>query len=471
MTRFRTLFVAVGLVGAASTSAHAGGILTTFFAGEDGHVTTSHPAAAYFNPAGLALRGGTRMVLEGSFGYRHVSYERPVGAIDNPTTEEGQAGTPQEALSANSGKAQLNNALAVPFAAVASDFGVKNLGIGVSLSVPFGGSANWDKNDAWAGRQDYPGAVDGVQRWTVITGSVRALYLTLAGGYYIESANLSIGAGVNLIQQEVSVLRARNALSTDDLVNPSGQIIEGRSLIDVSTTSLSASAGIIYTPSRSFRLGLSYQSQPDFGKSKLSGTLTNKFGTLATTEAPIDFEQELPDIIRFGGAYRPSNKLELRGQIDYQRWSQMEQQCVLDPAVANASCEVNEDGSNGPNSVGIIANLDRDWRDSVSVKGGFTYFLSERIELMGGLSFDSSAVPGRTMDPSFLDMPKFLVSGQGRFQLGRGFALSGRWTQVIFVPRETTIVAPAIVPTRVPSGAGKYKQSVGLFTLAAEYVF
>jgi long-chain fatty acid transport protein len=188
MTRVRTLFMAVGLVGAASTSAHAGGIITTFFAGEDGHVTTSHPSAAFFNPAGLALRSGTRMVLEGSFGYRHVSYERPVAAIDNPTTEPGQAGTPQEALSANSGKAELNNALAVPFAAVASDFGVKNLGIGVSLSVPFGGSADWDKNEAWEGRSDYPGAVDGVQRWTVITGSVRALYMTLAAGYYIPGA-------------------------------------------------------------------------------------------------------------------------------------------------------------------------------------------------------------------------------------------------------------------------------------------
>jgi hypothetical protein len=40
MIRFRTLFVALALVGALASPASAGGFITTTFGGADGHVVT-----------------------------------------------------------------------------------------------------------------------------------------------------------------------------------------------------------------------------------------------------------------------------------------------------------------------------------------------------------------------------------------------------------------------------------------------
>jgi long-chain fatty acid transport protein len=469
MIRFRTPVVALVLVGALASSAHAGGFLTTTFAGEEGHVTTSHPSAAYYNPAGLALRGGTRLVLEGSFGYRKVSYTRPVDAIDNPGT-----GTPTDALSANSGKADLTNPLAVPFFGAATDFGVRHLGVGLSLSVPFGGSEDFDKNEAYAGNSNYPGAVDGVQRWSIVNGTVQAVYLTLAAAYYIPAARLSVGVGLNGVSQAVNVLRGRTLLSTDDLVSASGSSVEGRALIDVKSNGVSASAGLIWMPTDTLRVGVSYQSQPDFGKSTLSGDLTNKIGAAATAPTtPVDFEQELPDIFRVGGSYALDQQWELRGELNYQRWSTFDKQCILDGTQPDRKCAIKSDGQldTDAGGAGVTANIDRQWTDSVGIHVGTTYRVTPAVQVMGGVAFDSNAVPDKTLDAAFVDSNKWLITAQGRFELGGGLALNARWLQVIFETRETSKVAPAASPTRVPSSFGKYTQGVGVFSLAAEYEF
>src|SRR5688572_2560314 len=119
------------------TDVSASGFLVARFGGEKGHPTTDSPAAIYFNPAGLALGTGTRIYIEGTFALRSVSYDRPAGAIDNVigVGETGVAGTPAEAVDANSGEASLSNFVAAPFAAVVTDLGMPNLGVGASISV------------------------------------------------------------------------------------------------------------------------------------------------------------------------------------------------------------------------------------------------------------------------------------------------------------------------------------------------
>jgi long-chain fatty acid transport protein len=470
MTRFRTLFVAFALIGATATQAHAGGILTAYFAGEEGHVTTSNPSASYYNPAGLALRGGTRFFVEGAFGYRYVSYNRPVEAIGN-VAGPGEGGTPADALDVNFGKAKLLNPVAVPFAAVASDLGVPNLGVGLSFSVPFGGAANWSKNENYEGNSMYPGAVDGTQRWAIISGSVQATYVTAAAAYYFPQLRLSIGAGLNLVNQQINVLQARNVLSTDDVVNAQGGIVEGRALIDASSTGFSASGGLIWSPTDALQVGASYQSQPEFGKTTMTGDLTIKIGTDNASTTPVDFEQELPDIVRVGGSYRLSPELELRAQFDYQRWSVMKNQCLLDAANAERKCDLNEDGSLADTGAAVTQNFDRGWKDSFAVHGGASYFFSDAFKLMGGLTFDSTPVPDRTLDPGFVDSNKLIAALQGHYQFSSSLALSARWTQFFFAKRTSDNTTLAPTPTRTPSTAGEYKQSVGLFTLAAEYAF
>ena len=77
MKRLRRLTAALVLallVPAFTTPALAGGFLVARFGAEDANPTTDSPVALYFNPAGLALRGGTRLYAEGLFAYRVVNF-------------------------------------------------------------------------------------------------------------------------------------------------------------------------------------------------------------------------------------------------------------------------------------------------------------------------------------------------------------------------------------------------------------
>lgn len=458
------------------SSAAAGGFAAARFGGELGNPTTSHPTAIYFNPAGLALGTGTRIYAEGVFVHRTASYDRPVEAIDN-VLEAGEmgSGTPEDAIGANAGEATLSNFLVSPFAAVVSDLGVEGLGVGVGLYVPFGGQASWDKAEEWADDPMYPGAVDGVARWSSIDSSLRVLYISAAGAYRFND-RFSIGAGVNVVSQELATTRARTASSTDDLISTAtGQIVEGRSFIDVSGTQLAASAGVMWRPNDELRLGASYQSQPGFGENRLSGTLSSKFGSGADSDTEIELLQSFPDVFRLGAAYAATPELELRLSGDYTRWSVTEYQCLVDANDPAAACSFNDDGSVAADGAGVIVNIPRDWNDTFGVRAGASWFASRALEVMGGLSYDSSAVPDQTADATAIDMAKVVGSAGVRWTNGPMEVIAAL-THVYYVEREVPTRGPGgptapEIPSLSPDGGGTYNQAITLLNLGLQYAF
>jgi long-chain fatty acid transport protein len=227
VTRLSTILLAL-TTGAAA--ARAGGFTTTRFGGEDGHAATSDPTAVFYNPAGIAYSEGTHIYAEGLFAYRTVDYNRDAGAIDNAGT-----GTPTDAVNRNSGKATLANTDRQPVPRrhhLASRRARHRRG---GLSVPFGGQASWDKNQAFANDAMYPGAVDSSARWAAIEGEQRSLYYTLAGGWRSATVASASAPRLNVVQSKIHLVRARNFDGTDDLVRADGAIAEGRSLLDVAT--------------------------------------------------------------------------------------------------------------------------------------------------------------------------------------------------------------------------------------------
>lgn len=458
-----------------SQLAYAGGFLAARFGGEQGHPTTDDATAIYFNPAGLSLMQGTRLHLNGVIGYRLASYDRPAGAIDNLGT-----GTPTDAVAANSGHASLANPLTLPFVALVTDFGVKNLAAGVAFYVPFGGTASWNKNEAFRGSLAYPGAVDGPQRWASLDGEIRSYYVTAAVAYRIERARLSLGAAVNLVYNTITTLRARTANATDDLVAPSGLPLEGRSLLDASNLTASLGVGVVWQPTPRWWLGVSYQSQPSFGRETLTGTLRNRLGAGAVSEQPIELKQALPDVLRVGVRVRPRPSFELRLSGDYQRWSVFDRQCILDANTADRNCALNPDGSLAPGGSGVILNLPRDWSDGWALRFGGSWFVRPHIELFASFGYDSNVVPDATLDATFMDADKLVPTLGGRFLLARNrLLLAVQYSQVVYLPREVPVAArnemgariAAAPPSRSPDNGGRYEQNVGLFSLALEYRF
>jgi long-chain fatty acid transport protein len=470
--------LAVLTIGTA-TSAHAGGFLAARFGNEYGHPTSDSVTSIYYNPAGLALGHGTRIYAEGIFVYRAADYIRDPGAIDNvidPTTDSGP-GTPSDAIDANAGKATLRNYIASPFLGAASDLGIENLGVGIAGYVPFGGQASWDKVDRYENDSTYPGAYDGPARWASIEGTQRTLYVTAAGAYRIPAAKLSFGVGLNFIRNELDLVRARNADGSDDLVTvPDGGLLEGRSLLTAKGNTFGFGAGAIYEPTPALRFGLSYQSQPGLGENKLPGTLTNKFNTGPVSDVPIDLNQELPDIIRAGVMFMPNPDLEIHLAVDYQRWSVFKDQCLTTAAegAAPAKCKFLESGAadeaNGAS--GIIINIPRRYDDSYGVRVGASWWVTPCVALLGGLTFDTTAIPDETMDPALMDSNKIIGNIGADIgvidELRLLVALSHvQYFDRTIAPRET----PFEAPSRSPDMAGTYKQQITFATVALGYAF
>ncbi len=275
-------------------------------------------------------------MVDGTMVLRWAGYERPGSAVSSKESLELAPG-------ANDGKATLFNTIAAPFAGVSTDFGTKRLVVGGAWYYPFGGSASWDRNQAYAGDKNFPGAVDGVQRWYTIDGALRSMYLTGAVALRFPEIGLSVGATGSAIHSNVNTIRARNADGTDDLVFgdslETATLKEGRSLVDVDGWQGGFSVGAIWNMQDLLWVGASYTSQPNVvGGMRLRGTLTNVLALGDPLTQQVELTQTLPEIARLGVRVRPTPRLELRLFADYSRWSVFNKQCLLDADDPDRNC-------------------------------------------------------------------------------------------------------------------------------------
>jgi long-chain fatty acid transport protein len=437
--------------------ARAAGFAAARFGGEHGTVVTTNPTALYFNPAGIAFSEGTHIFADGTLALRSATWEHAASPND-PTDPPGAEGQ-------GSGKASLFNVFGGPMLGATTKLG--NLAFGASLSVPFGGRASWDKNDAFANNTMFPLAVDGIQRWHGIDGALTFIYLTAGAAYRIGP--LAIGVTGNLVLSSIKSLQAKG-FAGQGKPEPNN---EGRAEVDVSGTHGSFGLGGMFEalPNRLW-LGASYQAQPGLGPQVLTGTLTNVY-LGSSAPFPVRFNQALPDIVRLGARYRPSETLELRAFGDFTRWSVMKTQCVvLDQN--DYQCLVNPDGSDASGHGAVLQNLRRHWKDTFGIRGGVSQWLKPTVELFAGLGFETAAVPDETLDPALGDANNVSAALGARFGVIPSLFVAGSYTHIQFFGRDNTgksQLAQPSFPTSRPDGGGKYTQWIGLFNVNAELQF
>jgi long-chain fatty acid transport protein len=461
-----------------ASTVYAAGFAVARFGGEHGHPTTDNLTSIYYNPAGLALSPGTHIFLDGSFALRSVEYIRPESAISNPVDLTGST-------EANAGTGNLFNFATVPFMGVSSDFGTGWFTAALAAYAPFGGSATWDENDD-VDSDLYPGAVDGVQRWYSIHGSIKTLYITGALAFNIEAANLSIGISGSAISSSMETIRARNADGTDDLVvsAETPTLKEGRSYLNASGWQMGIGVGVLWEAVDDMVwVGASYTSKPNIaGGMTLEGTLENALSTGKPDKADILVTQDLPDIYRFGARVRPTPDTEIRLFADYTRWSVFDKQCVLDATADNPSCDFGntENALTDPASFGgdadpsVVQHLPRFWHDSFGVRAGGSYWVTPGLELFLGAGYDSSAIPVESMDPVLFDMDKVTASAGLRWQIFDSWAFSSTFTQVFYFEVDTdgqNNNNKYQSPTKQPSADGIYRHSVSVLNIYSDISF
>ncbi len=478
MTRMQTARWATFLAGTllAPATVRAGGFMVARFGGEHGNPTASNTTSIYYNPAGLAGIKGTDIYLEGLYALRSLSYDRDPAGIDRQNASA-------DYVAADSGKGQLTNLVVSPFLGVATDFGVDGLGVALAFFTPFGGQAIFDKNDAFKGNTQYPGAYDGPQRWQDIEGTIRSSYISVGAGYRLPFG-LSVGLSASAVLSVINDIRAYNPDGTDDLTQNATDptLKEGRGWVDVSNVTLAVGVGLLYSPPDlpELKIGLSYQSQPGLGKMTLKGTVHIKLGAAAATTVPNGaVQQTLPDVIRLGVSYKATKELELNLWGQFERWSVLKSQCIINSDIPGSDCLIDDRGQT-TTSVGVISNIPRNWNNSFAVHASGFYQVNKELELGGGLSFTTKAVPNETLDAALPDFDELAINVAGTYALLDGkLKLTLGFTQFIFFSRtlapqprtEGQRQAPYSPPTRQPDNAGTYKESVSLLTAGVGYSF
>lgn len=434
----------------ASGVSFASGISVARFGGEHGTPMTTDATASFYNPAGIVGQKGGHLYGDLNLAFRHLTYEHAASPTD--------AAVPAGAEGANTGTASLFNVIAEPFFGLTYRFG--DVALGASYYIPYGGQSSWNKNDAFAGSTKFPGAVDGVQRWYSIQGELRSAFATLAAAY--DFGPFQAGVSANFIDTIVNTVRARVVTGSNDIRD------EGRSWLDARSLDFSMGVGVAYEPkSKEVRVALSYQSRP-FGGIRASGHLRTAFATGSTDDNQIDFLTNLPDVFRGGVAYRPQPDVELRLFGDYQRWSALENTCVVNPGT---DCNIAPDGSSTPN---VVQNQVRDWHDTFGVRAGASYWPIHTVEVFGGTGFSTNGVPNRTQEPALPDFSSVTVAGGAGFLVGKRLHFNVGYTQVIYLTRDTTGASahPTLSsPSRGPDSGGRYAQQIGLLNVNAEFAF
>lgn len=442
------------------SAVQASGYLTARFGSDHGTPAAPNPYAVYFNPAAIGGVTGTQITGDLSVAIRSATYDRGSDALSPSTaTQKNNTGY----VSANSGRATLLNVVPLPFLGAVSDLGTKNLRVGYAVYVPFGGAADWKKH---TGTSYAPGAEDGPQRWANISGQIIALYNTLAVAYRIPDANLSIGANVSAIYHHAATVRARNFDGSDDIRTLAGGLKEGRSYLDVAGFNLSAALGVYWEPNEKLKLGLSYTSQPGFGKTRMSGTLQQQFGTDAAIAAKTDVDliQKYPDIIRFGAAYKTTKTSELRFDFEFVRWSVFENQCVVNKGY---DCTVDANGQQ-PADGKVVLNLPRDWKNAIGVRLGGAVWPTDGVELFGSVAMTTSAVPKETIDASTIDSTRFYGTLGIRYELSKTFAIAGSYNPIYFLPVDTkgsSKLNDYQSTSKSPSADGTYKSVIHMLNV------
>ena len=430
-----------------------------------GSPASTGPAATYWNPAGMSFEPGTRFHLElaPTFAEIDVNLADPVWGGKDRYTYRG----------------------VVPFAGVATDFGVDGLGVGASLSVPMARGAEAVE---WGG----PG------RYHLQSANIQTVYLT--GALSMEVIpKVALGASVSLVDSHWSAqLQTETLTSLRDNLESEGQETsytdadilnpDYAALLDMdalAARTYTAGAGVYLTPDPRLAISASYQH---------GGTLAHRGDLGVTFDCPPDEDAvghfgaglkgicyaelsgtgvvtyDIPWRTHFGVRWMPKGDpeklaVELMGGLV--GWSQFTDYDIETYVDSNSvDLEDAEARKETAATVSQTRSWARDGRDAyfagIDAKGRV---LEDRLLVGGRALYDRSAVPDHAVSMNNYDTDTLMTSLLVGYRLARPLELAVTLENHWMVPRTIRDSAYAVtlddanaVEDRYfyPSGNGTY---------------
>lgn len=444
------------LIALALTTADAASLDLLEVGGAYGTPAATNPSAVWWNPAGLAVNGGTQFMIEIAPTFAGIDANRTQPTYPEPTVAMDSfyaAGFPEDPQYGGTDHVTFNGV--VPFLGVSSDFTVKGLGVGLGLAVPTarGGVSDMATN---------------ANRYALRAGSIQDIHAMLGAAYQLKD-KVALGAGLHYVdatyyadidstsypdiawavQEEIGVMppsfqdmyNEQSGYATDVIMG--GEDGEDHGALHDRTFTFSVGAHV--TPLHEEKL-LDISVAYVHGVSlNTEGDLTLKFGCPEDYDllAQIAFQDnglcdstfqgtgsiayQLPGRFHLGVATSPIDRLRLEAMGAYVMWSQFtdfdivteigaDQIQVEDPAVAEETAD--------------LVSQHRLWaRDN---KDTFWVGLDGKMQfhkyVTGGLRvmYDHHAVPSSAVSINNLDNDTLMLTGMAMFnpasQLGIGLS-------------------------------------------------
>lgn len=374
------LAIAVGLALPAQV-ADAAGITLGRFGGIYGHPNADGGLALYWNAARLTARPGAFVLLDATLVMRDASYDRTI-------TEENPSFGLEGVEDWNTGRATTSTRALLPMMAFGGSHAVRNSRIGWALGgyPSYGGGAQWDKN--LRAPAEYPGAVDGTQRWHAISSSMVILHATAALAWEIGDTGVSVGGSASYVDAHLETTRARNVNREEALVFDDGGIQEGRVWLRTNDSAFSGTLGIAWDRPK-FLWSTQWRSGYTL---RMSGVLRQAFATQTPSDVASHVDLTLPHVVVSAFTYRLP-RVDLTLVLDFSRWSTLERTDL----VSNADPPE------------LLLATSRFARDTLSARGIVGWSVHPNWELTFTAGVDPSAIPERTNEPGLSDALKFPV--------------------------------------------------------------
>lgn len=419
--------------------------------GAYGTVAATNPSALWWNPAGLAVGGGTQILVEAAptFGGLNVDRTNPdYGTLQEfpgyPTTYD------------YSGSERYSSIGVVPFVGVSSDLTVPGLGLGLGLYVPTGKAAASDEE--W-----------GASRYAAREGSIQTLHTSLGASYRIREL-VSLGLSGSLVtsrwygNSDASVYpdlaeKVRDTLGgtlpetyqdgyiedqayTATLVLGGAEDGGGHGVL--TDTTFTFGGGVYVTPTD--RLGISlawnqgvsldhegavsfqFQCPPEYDEDSFAAATDG--GTCNTTipgEATLAYK--LPSRLHAGVAFLPVDRVRLEVMGAWVGWHVLQDYKV--DILVNPSDVPVEDSQFALATAELLRQdrlLARGAKDSFWVGLDGKVEVEEHVTVGGRFTFDKAAIPTEYVSASNIDADTFLLEGMTQIRpvprLGVGLSYS-----------------------------------------------
>lgn len=391
--------------------------------------------AVWWNPAGLAAGEGTRLMVEVAPLIATLSYDRsdPGGGQDTY-----KAFAP------------------VPFAGVATDFGVEGLGFGAALAVPIArGAASQEET--------------GAGRYALREGEIKAIYGLVGAGWSYKDL-VAVGASVAVVQSswagvvdsvllpdlvtEIEKLGEETHYTDADIEDP--DYAATLHLDGLQDRAVTFGGGIRVALHPKVALALSHQRgmslvhegevELEFGCPPESDTI-GRFGaesygicdTTLTSDATVSYR--LPGRWHFGLQVQPFTQTTIEGMAGLVRWSVHDDLGIVISGTEDKNNLENPDTAELVNQERLWA---RDNHDSLWMGLDAKQGLGERWVVGGRVMYDTSAVPDAAVCMNNFDTDTWMFSGLAAFKPTRTIQFGVSVTQHVLVTRTITDSAYAV---------------------------